>query len=49
MKKSELRALWLKYVEEQKELLRALDETAAALLQRGLTRRELADRILKED
>ena len=35
--------------EEQKELLRAFDEAAAVLLQRGLSRQELADRILKEE
>ena len=36
-------------MEEQKELLHAFDEAAAALLQRGFTRQELADRILKEE
>ena len=36
-------------LEEQRELLHAFDEAAAALLQRGLTRRELADRLLKEE
>ena len=36
-------------LEEQKELLRAFDETAAALLQRGMSRRELAERLLKEE
>ena len=35
--------------EEQKELLRAFDEAAAALLQRGLSRQELADRLMKEE
>ena len=36
-------------MEEQKELLRAFDETAIALLQRGMTRQELCDRIMKEE
>ena len=36
-------------LEEQKELLHAFDEAAAALLQRGLTRQELADRLMKEE
>ena len=36
-------------LEEQKELLRAFDETAAALLQRGMSRQELAERLLKEE
>ena len=36
-------------IEEQKELLRAFDEAAAALLQRGLTRQELAERLMKEE
>ena len=36
-------------MEEQKELLYAFDEAAAALLQRGFTRQELAQRILKEE
>ena len=35
-------------IEEQKELLRAFDEAAAALLQRGVSRQELAERLLKE-
>ena len=35
--------------EERKALLRAFDEAAAALLQRGLSRRELAERLLKEE
>ena len=36
-------------MEEQKELLCAFDAAAAALLQRGMTRQELAQRILKEE
>ena len=36
-------------MEEQNELLHAFDGAAAALLQRGFTRQELADRILKEE
>ena len=36
-------------IEEQKELLRAFDEAAAALLQRGVSRQELAERLLKEE
>ena len=36
-------------LEEQKELLNAFDEAAAALLQRGMTRQELAERLLKEE
>ena len=36
-------------LEEQKELLNAFDEAAAALLQRGMTRQELADRLMKEE
>jgi len=35
--------------EEQKELLQAFDEAAAALLQRGFTRQQLAERLLKEE
>ena len=35
--------------EEQRELLRAFDEAAEALLLRGLSRQELADRLLKEE
>ena len=35
--------------EEQRELLRAFDEAAAALLRQGVTRRQLADRVLKEE
>ena len=35
--------------EEQKELLRAFDEAAAALVRRGFTREALAERILKEE
>lgn len=35
--------------EEQKELLRAFDEAAAALVQRGFTRQELAARVMKEE
>ena len=35
--------------EEQKELLRAFDEAAAALVQRGFTRQELAVRVMKEE
>ena len=34
-------------LEEQEELLHAFDEAAAALLQRGVTRKELADRLMK--
>ena len=36
-------------LEEQRELLQAFDEAAAALLQQGFTRQELADRVLKEE
>ena len=36
-------------LEEQKELLHAFDDAAAALLQRGMTRQELADRLMKEE
>ena len=36
-------------LEEQKELLLAFDEAAAALLQRGMTRQELANRLMKEE
>ena len=36
-------------LEEQKELLHAFDEAAAALLQRGFTRQELASRLMKEE
>ena len=36
-------------LEEQQELLHAFDEAAAALLQRGMTRQELAERVLKEE
>ena len=36
-------------LEEQTELLHAFDGAAAALLQRGMSRRELADRLLKEE
>ena len=36
-------------MEEQRELLYAFDEAAAALLQQGFTRQELADRVLKEE
>ena len=36
-------------MEEQKELLRAFDTAAAALLQRGITRQELAERLMKEE
>ena len=36
-------------LEEQTELLHAFDEAAAALLQRGMSRQELADRLLKEE
>ena len=36
-------------MEEQRELLHAFDEAAAALLQQGFTRQELADRVLKEE
>ena len=35
--------------EEQRELLQAFDEAAAALVQRGFTREALAARILKEE
>ena len=35
--------------EEQRELLQAFDDTAAALVQRGFTRQELARRLLKEE
>ena len=35
--------------EEQKELLQAFDRAAAALLQRGFTRQQLADHLLKEE
>ena len=36
-------------LDEQRELLHAFDEAALALVQRGFTRRELADRLMKED
>ena len=36
-------------LEEQKELLQAFDEAALALVQRGMTRQELADRLMKEE
>ena len=36
-------------IEEQKELLRAFDEAAVALLQRGMTPQELCDRLMKEE
>ena len=35
--------------EEQKELLQAFDEAALALVQRGFTRQELAQRLMKEE
>ena len=36
-------------LEEQKELLHAFDEAALALIQRGFTRQELAERVMKEE
>ena len=36
-------------MEEQQELLRAFDTAAAALLQRGITRQALAERLMKEE
>ena len=36
-------------MEEQQELLRAFDTTAAALLQRGVTRQTLIERLMKEE
>ena len=35
--------------EEQKELLHAFDEAAMALVQRGFTRQQLAERLMKEE
>ena len=35
--------------EEQIELLRSFDEAAAALLQKGFTRQQLAERVAKEE
>ena len=35
--------------EEQQELLHAFDEAAEALLRRGMSRQELADRLMKEE
>ena len=35
--------------EEQREVLHAFDEAAAALLQQGFTRQALADRLMKEE
>ena len=35
--------------EEQKELLHAFDEAALALVQRGFTRQQLAERLMKEE
>ena len=36
-------------LDEQKELLHAFDEAALALVQRGFTRKELAERLMKEE
>ena len=36
-------------LEEQQELLRAFDTAAAALLQRGVTRQALLERLMKEE
>ena len=36
-------------MEEQKELLRAFDEAALALMQRGMSPQELAARLMKEE
>lgn len=36
-------------MEEQLELLHAFDDAAQALIQRGMTRQELADRVLREE
>ena len=36
-------------LDEQRELLHAFDEAALALVQRGFTRKELAERLIKED
>ena len=36
-------------IEAQKELLQAFDHAAAALLQAGMTRQELAQRLMKEE
>ena len=36
-------------LDEQKELLHAFDEAALALVQRGFTRQQLAERLMKEE